>query len=46
MRETTPFTTITYNIKCCITLTKNIQDMYNKNFRSVNENKLEEVIRR
>ena len=34
-RETTPFTIVTNNIKCLgVTLTKQVKDLYDKNFKS------------
>jgi hypothetical protein len=36
IRETTPFTVITNNIKYVgVTLTKKVKDLYNKNFKSL-----------
>jgi hypothetical protein len=36
IRETTPFTIVTNNIKyCCVTLTKQVKDLYDKNFQSL-----------
>jgi hypothetical protein len=44
--ETTPFTMATNNIKyLSITLTKQVKDLYNKNFMFL-KNEIEEVIRR
>ena len=35
-RETTPFTIVTYNIKYLgMTLTKQVKDLYDKNFKSL-----------
>ena len=42
VREMTPFTIATNNIKyLCVTLTKHIKDLYEKNFRSL-KNKIED----
>jgi hypothetical protein len=36
IRETTPFTIVTSNIKYLgVTLTKEVKDLYNKNFKSL-----------
>jgi hypothetical protein len=36
IRETTPFTVVTNNIMyLCVTLTNQVKDMYNKNFKSL-----------
>ena len=36
IRETTPFTIVTNNIKCLgVTLTKEVKDLYDKNFKSL-----------
>jgi hypothetical protein len=36
IKETTPFTIVTNNIKCLgVTLTKEVKDMYDKNFKSL-----------
>jgi hypothetical protein len=39
IRETTPFTIVTHNIKyiICMTLTKEVKDVCNKNFKSLNK---------
>jgi hypothetical protein len=36
IRETIPFTIVTNNIKCLgVTLTKQVKDLYDKNFKSL-----------
>jgi hypothetical protein len=46
IRETTPFTIVTNNIKYLgVTLTKQMKDMYDKNFKSL-KTEMEEDIRR
>jgi hypothetical protein len=36
IRETTPFSIVTNNIKChCVTLNKQVKDIYGKNFKSL-----------
>jgi hypothetical protein len=46
IRETTPFTIVTSNIKYLgVTLTKQVQDLYNKNFKSLKK-EIEEDLRR
>ena len=38
IRETTPFTIVTNNIKyLAVTLTKEVKDLYDKNFKSLNK---------
>jgi hypothetical protein len=38
IRETTPFTIVTNNIKYLhVTLTKEVKDLYDKNFKSLNK---------
>jgi hypothetical protein len=45
-RETTPFTIVTNNIKCLgVTLTKEMKDLYDKNFKSLKK-EIEEHLRR
>jgi hypothetical protein len=45
-RETTPFTIVTNNIKCLgVTLTKEVKDLYDKNFMSLKK-EIEEDLRR
>jgi hypothetical protein len=46
IRETTPFTIITNNIKYLgVTLTKQVKDLYDKNFKSLKK-EIEEDLRR
>ena len=46
IRETIPFTIVTNNIKCLgVTLTKQVKDLYDKNFKSLKK-KIEEDLRR
>ena len=46
IRETTPFTIVTNNIKYLgVTLTKEVKDLYHKNFKSLKK-EIEEDIRR
>jgi hypothetical protein len=46
IRETTPFTIVTNNIKYLgVTLTKGVKDLYNKNFKSLKK-EIEENFRR
>jgi hypothetical protein len=46
IREATLFTIVTNNIKClCVTLTKEVKDMYDKNFKSLKK-EIEEDFRR
>jgi hypothetical protein len=46
IRETTPFTIVTNNIKyICVTLTEEVKDLYNKNFKSLKK-EIEEDLRR
>jgi hypothetical protein len=46
IRELTPFTIITNNIKCLVmTLTKQVKDLYDKNFKSLKK-EIEEDLRR
>ena len=46
IRETTPFTIVTNNIKyLAVTLTKQIKDLYDKNFKSLKK-EIEEDFRR
>ena len=46
IRETTPFTIVTNNIKYfCVTLTKEVKDLYDKNFKSLKK-EIEEGLRR
>jgi hypothetical protein len=46
IRETTPFTTITNNIKYLgVTLTKEVKDLYDKNFKSLKK-EIKEDLRR
>jgi hypothetical protein len=46
IRETTPFTTVTNNIKYLgMTLTKEVKDLYDKNFKSLKK-EIEEDFRR
>jgi hypothetical protein len=46
IRETTPFTIVTDNIKyLCVTLTKELKDLYDKNFKSLKK-EIEEDLRR
>jgi hypothetical protein len=46
IRETTPFTIVTSNIKyLCVTPTKEVKDLYDKNFKSLKK-EIEEVLRR
>ena len=43
IRETTPFTIVTNNIKCLgITLSKQVKDLYDNNFKSL-ENKIKDL---
>ena len=45
IRKTTPFTVVTNNIKYLVaTLTKQVKDLYDKNFKSLKK-EIEEVIR-
>jgi hypothetical protein len=47
IRETTPFTIVTNNIKFLgVTLTKEVKDLYDKNFKSLKKKKIEEDLRR
>jgi hypothetical protein len=46
IRETTPFTIVTNNMKyLCVTLTKEVKDLYDKNFMSLKK-EIEEDLRR
>jgi hypothetical protein len=46
IRETTPFTIVTNNIKYLgLTLTKEVKDLYDKNFKSLKK-EIEEYLRR
>jgi hypothetical protein len=46
IRETTPFTIVTNNIKYLgVTLTKKVKDLYDKNFKSLKK-EIEEYLRR
>ena len=46
IRETTPFTIVTNNIKYLgVTLTKEVKDLYDKNFKSLKK-EIEENLRR
>ena len=46
MKETTSFTIVTNNIKCLgVTLTKQVKDLYDKNFKSLKK-EIEEDLRR
>jgi hypothetical protein len=46
IRETTPFSTVTNNIKYLgVTLTKQVKDLYDKNFKSLKK-EIEEDLRR
>jgi hypothetical protein len=46
IRETTPFTVVTNNVKCPgVTLTKGVKDLYDKNFKSLKK-EIEEGLRR
>jgi hypothetical protein len=46
IRETTPFTIVINNIKyLCVTLTKEVKDLYNKNFKSLKK-EIEDLRRR
>jgi hypothetical protein len=46
IRETTPFIIVTNNIKCLhVTLTKEVEDLYDKNFKSLKK-EIEEDLRR
>jgi hypothetical protein len=46
VRETTHFTIVTNNIKyLCVTLTKQVKDLYDKNFKSLKK-EIEEDLRR
>ena len=46
IRETTPFTIVTNNIKYLgVTLTKEVKDLYDKNFKSLKK-EIEEDLRR
>jgi hypothetical protein len=46
IREIMPFTIATNNIKCLgVTLTKQVKDLYDKNFKSLKK-EVEEAIRR
>jgi hypothetical protein len=47
IRETTPFTIVTNNIKCLgVTLTKQVKDLYDKNFFKSLKKEIEEDLRR
>jgi hypothetical protein len=47
IRETTPFTIVTNNIKCIgVTLTKEVKDLYDKNFKSLKKEIKEDLRRR
>jgi hypothetical protein len=46
-RETTPFTIVTNNIKCLgVNLTKQVKDLYDKNFTSLKKEIKEDLKRR
>ena len=46
IRETTPFTIVTNNIKYLgVTLIKEVKDMYDKNFKSLKKEIKEDLIR-
>ena len=46
IRETTPFTIVTNNIKSLgVTLTKQVKDLYDKNFKSLKKEIKEELRR-
>jgi hypothetical protein len=46
IRETTPFTIVTNNIKCLsVTLIKQVKDLYDKNFKSLKK-EIKEGLRR
>jgi hypothetical protein len=46
IRETTPFSIVTHNIKyLCVTLTKEVKDLYDQNFKSLKK-EIKEDLRR